>query len=109
VSILQLGIIMVGAFGVGYNHLGGFPFRVKKDEFNPEAGGGALGACLVLHFHLLLSLPESTELILNLEHPPCTGAWLTMVITYVISLGLAFFIVSPCLFCEALLGVAATP
>mmetsp|Transcript_24838 Transcript_24838/g.67659 ORF Transcript_24838/g.67659 Transcript_24838/m.67659 type:complete len:154 (+) Transcript_24838:301-762(+) len=58
-----LSIILVGAFGVEWTRLGGFPFRTAMSEFNPEAGGGAL------------------------------GAWLAMVITYVLSLLLAYYVV----------------
>mmetsp|Transcript_27754 Transcript_27754/g.70752 ORF Transcript_27754/g.70752 Transcript_27754/m.70752 type:complete len:154 (-) Transcript_27754:889-1350(-) len=56
-------IILVGAFKAGWNELGKYPFRIRRLEFDPGLGGPAL------------------------------GAWLAMVITYTLSLTLAFWVV----------------
>lgn len=58
-----LAVIMVGGFHVEWNELGRYPFRISMGDFNPADGGAAL------------------------------GAWLAMVLTYVCSLAMAFFIV----------------
>jgi len=57
-------IIFVGAFEVDWSLLGGFPFRTTRSQFDPGAGGGAL------------------------------GAWLAMLVAYIASLGLAYFVVA---------------
>mmetsp|Transcript_72846 Transcript_72846/g.147386 ORF Transcript_72846/g.147386 Transcript_72846/m.147386 type:complete len:154 (+) Transcript_72846:245-706(+) len=56
-------VVMVGAFGIDWSELGKYPFRIDKAEFNPAGDGGAL------------------------------GAWLSMVLTYLLCLALAFFVV----------------
>lgn len=57
-------IIMVGSFKVDWHELGKYPFRIDKDEFCPKGYGGA-----------------------------ALGAWLAMVITFTVSLGLTMAIV----------------
>ncbi len=39
----QVSIILVGGFQAGWDQLGKFPFRITLSEFNPHAGGAALG------------------------------------------------------------------
>uniref|UniRef100_A0A7S0V1D6 Protein SYS1 homolog n=1 Tax=Polytomella parva TaxID=51329 RepID=A0A7S0V1D6_9CHLO len=56
-------IIFVGAYHVGWKHLGIFPFWMRKSQFNPSKGGGAL------------------------------GTWLAMVLTHVVGLAMTFSIV----------------
>mmetsp|Transcript_839 Transcript_839/g.1264 ORF Transcript_839/g.1264 Transcript_839/m.1264 type:complete len:153 (+) Transcript_839:203-661(+) len=56
-------VILVGGFHVGWSELGRFPYRISEHEFNPALGGGAL------------------------------GSWLAMVLTFIASFGLAFWVV----------------
>lgn len=56
-------VILVGAFHVCWSELGRYPFRISMKEFNPQHGGGAL------------------------------GAWLAMVLTFLCSLGSTFFVI----------------
>lgn len=58
-----LSVILVGSFKLNYKELGKYPFRIRLSEFNPGDGGGAL------------------------------GAWLAMVLTYTLTLGLTYQIV----------------
>ncbi|GAX79648.1 hypothetical protein CEUSTIGMA_g7089.t1 [Chlamydomonas eustigma] len=58
-----LSIVLVGGFHVNWQQLGRFPFRINQFEFNPAAGGDAL------------------------------GAWLAMVLTFTCSLALTYLVV----------------
>ncbi|MEW5304450.1 MAG: hypothetical protein WDW38_010394 [Sanguina aurantia] len=56
-------IILIGALKVGWQELGRYPFRISSGEFSPT------------HSY------------------PALGAWLAMVITYTLSIGLSFCVV----------------
>lgn len=58
-----LSIIFVGSFKVNFKELGGYPFRIRFSEFNPGGNNAAL------------------------------GAWLCMLLTYALTLGLTYQIV----------------
>ena len=61
--LMQVSVILVGGMSVPWSQLGRFPFRISAEQFNPSLGGAAL------------------------------GGWLAMLITYVLVLPLAYFVV----------------
>ena len=44
----QASIILVGGFHVDWQQLGRYPFRIARGDFDPGAGGAALGAAMCI-------------------------------------------------------------
>ena len=44
----QASIILVGGFHVDWQQLGRYPFRIARGDFDPGAGGAALGEAMCI-------------------------------------------------------------